>query len=363
MKVYYAPPYERTIFHYSQANVDHIQQAINLFDWQNAFLNTDVDAQVFFFSNTALNILNDYIPHETKTCDDRDPPWMTTKIKELISQKNKVYYCIKKRNNSVLNKQLLQSLQQHLSKSIEIAKNKYFFRISKKFNNPNTSIKCYWSLIKTLVNGKKVLCIPPIYDNNDNNFKEKCQLFNSYFSEQWTLLKNISTLPNTCSKHTNNILDTILFSKDDIYKIMKNLDPKKAHGHNMISIRMIKLCGISICKLLEIILQNCLRSGKFPSKWKKANVVLTSKKGDKQCIKNYCQFLFSRFVVKCLNGYFIRNFFSENDLILPKQSGFRPGDSCTNQLLSIAHEIYSAFDDGHEVRSAFLDISKAFDGV
>ena len=55
-------------------------------------------------------------------------------------------------------------------------------------------------------------------------------------------------------------------------------------------------------------------------------------------------------------------FFSENDLILPKQSGFRPGDSFTNQLLSVAHKIYSAFD-GHEVRGVFLDISKAFDRV
>ena len=50
------------------------------------------------------------------------------------------------------------------------------------------------------------------------------------------------------------------------------------------------------------------------------------------------------------------SFFSENDLTSPKQSGFRPGDSCTNQLLSIAHEILSAFDDGHEVRGVFLDI-------
>ena len=30
LKAYYPPPYERTIFHYSQANVDHIQQAVNL---------------------------------------------------------------------------------------------------------------------------------------------------------------------------------------------------------------------------------------------------------------------------------------------------------------------------------------------
>ena len=83
------------------------------------------------FSNTVLNILNNYIPHETKICENRDPPWMTTKIKELISQKTKLYSRIKKRN-SFLDKQLLHSLQQHLSKSIENAKNKYLFRISEK---------------------------------------------------------------------------------------------------------------------------------------------------------------------------------------------------------------------------------------
>ena len=98
LKVYYPPPYERTIFHYSQANADHIQQAINLFDWENAFLNNDVDTQVSIFPNTILNILNDYIPHETKICDDRDQPWMTTKIKELISKKNKLYSRTKNRN-------------------------------------------------------------------------------------------------------------------------------------------------------------------------------------------------------------------------------------------------------------------------
>ena len=52
-----------------------------------------------------------------------------------------------------------------------------------------------------------------------------------------------------------------------------------------------------------------------------------------------------------------------NNLISPNQSGFQPGDSCINQLLSITHEIYNSFDEGLEVRSVFLDISKAFDKV
>lgn len=55
--------------------------------------------------------------------------------------------------------------------------------------------------------------------------------------------------------------------------------------------------------------------------------------------------------------------FIENELISSSQSGFQPGDACINQLLSIAHEIYRSLDEGLEVRSAFLDISKAFDKV
>ena len=56
-------------------------------------------------------------------------------------------------------------------------------------------------------------------------------------------------------------------------------------------------------------------------------------------------------------------FFLENDLIHQQQSGFKPGDSCINQLLPITHEIYQSFDQGFDVRSVFLDISNAFDKV
>ena len=57
------------------------------------------------------------------------------------------------------------------------------------------------------------------------------------------------------------------------------------------------------------------------------------------------------------------SFFLANNLLAPNQSGFKPGGSSINQLLSITHEIYSSFDNGFEVRSVFLDISKAFNKV
>ena len=50
---------------------------------------------------------------------------------------------------------------------------------------------------------------------------------------------------------------------------------------------MLKLCGESICRPLNIIFKTCIRTGKFPLEWKKANVVSIYKKDYKQIIKNY----------------------------------------------------------------------------
>ena len=71
-----------------------------------------------------------------------------------------------------------------------------------------------------------------------------------------------------------------------------------------------------------------------------------------------CGKIFERLIYNSLFEFFIAN-----ELISSNQSGFKPGDSCINQLLSITHKIYKSFDDGYEVRGVFLDISKAFDKV
>ena len=59
----------------------------------------------------------------------------------------------------------------------------------------------------------------------------------------------------------------------------------------------------------------------------------------------------------------MEEYFTENNLIFPNQSGFKPGDSCFNQILSITNEICKSLDNGLEVQGIFLDISKAFHKV
>ena len=57
------------------------------------------------------------------------------------------------------------------------------------------------------------------------------------------------------------------------------------------------------------------------------------------------------------------DFFLDKDLISANHSGFKPGGSCINKLLSIIHNIHKPFHDGYEVRGVFLEISKVFDKV
>ena len=134
----------------------------------------------------------------------------------------------------------------------------------------------------------------------------------------------------------------------------------------MISTGMLKLCGDSVCKPLELIFKTCLRNVRFPLGWKMANVVPIQNKGDKQTIKNYLPVSLLPFCAKIFERLLydtILDFFSKNNLLSPNQSGFRPQDYRINQLFSINHEILSAFDVGLKVRGIFLDISKVFDKV
>ena len=65
---------------------------------------------------------------------------------------------------------------------------------------------------------------------------------------------------------------------------------------------------------------------------------------------------------RCVHKH-LTNYFIENNVITPYQSGFVGGDSTVNQLLYLSNEFSKALDEGREIRVVFCDISKAFDRV
>ena len=288
LKIYYPPPYKREIWHYQKANIDQIRKAIEQFPWDRSFKYLEVNEMVFLFNRTIKNILSNYIPQETIICDDRDRPWINNRVKEIINEKNDTFQCYLHSNKDPKLFNKVEYLQNELKSLIEANKEKYYSFISKRMINPLTSTKTYWSILKSLLNNKKILCIPPLFhqDRYITKYKDKTELFNNFFANQCSLIKKSSVLPSVLFKRTDNVISSIDFGLDDIAKIIQKLDLNKAHGHDMISIRMLKICGNSIYKPLQLIFRSCIENGKFPSEWKKANVVSVHKKDNKQTWEN-----------------------------------------------------------------------------
>ena len=134
--------------------------------------------------------------------------------------------------------------------------------------------------MKTSINGKKTPIILPLLVNNSliSNFREKANIFNNFFVQQCQPAASNSILPTNQVFYIQNRLRGFDTNCGKILKLINGLNPHKAHRHDGISIRMLKLFNLTIPKPLSVIYKNCLQQGVFPDDWKKGNVIPVHKK-------------------------------------------------------------------------------------
>ena len=71
---------------------------------------------------------------------------------------------------------------------------------------------------------------------------------------------------------TASSLDSITTSGSDILKTIRSLDINKSHGHDDISIRMLKICDDVLVEPLKMLFVNSVNQAVSPSRWKKPYV-------------------------------------------------------------------------------------------
>ena len=311
--------------------------------WEHLLGNRPLDDAIQIFTDTFRNIMSSNIPNKIVTFDDRDAPWVTPSLKNLLCKDRKIYSEWNKNGRTQIRYARVKQHQEKSKKAIEDAKRRYLDDLSNKICNPSTGQKTFWSAYKRLSNKKKITNIPPLFENGTyiSNFKDKASIFNNYFATQCQPFDFHSNLP-AFTPLTSNSLSDITFSHAKIIAIIKQLDHKKANGPDEITAAMLKICPDEVARPLFLIFQKCLELGSFPSAWKYANVQPVQKKNSRQDKSNYrpisllciCSKIYEKIVFDSMY-----KFLSENNLISPNQSGFRPGDSTINQLLAITTEI------------------------
>ena len=294
---------------------------------------------------------------------------MTDSIKRSLKERCKLTIFFYKNGQRKIDHDKVLEKSEECTKQILEAKKNYILKMTKKLADSNTSPKTYWTILNRLLYNKKIPTIPPLLVDGKlvSDFCKEANIFNNFFVSTCTPIDNTSCLPSF-SYRTGSRIKSFRVTENDILAIIKTLDPNKAHGCDNISIKMIKICSQSLTLPLKIIFEHSIKKGKFPEIWKKANVVPVHKREDKMLVRNYRPIsllpIFGKMFERVIyNSLF--NYFQSNRLFIPSQSGFLPGDSGIAQLLSIIHEIQTAFDENPtvDVRGIFLDLSKAFDKV
>ena len=243
----------------------------------------------------------------------------------------------------------LETLREDCKASIESAKINYLNNLGKKLTEPFANKKSYWKIIFKVMNKCRAPKIPPILHNNQFilNCKEKASLFNDFFAKQCQPIQNSSSLPDF-HYLTRNKINSVLINSDDILSLIRNVDPNKSNGPDLITGHMLQLSDKSIVLPLKLIFFNILKTGTYSLLWKLANVTPVHKKNDKQIIKNYrpisllplCGKIFEKIIFNALYQHLV-----ENNLITRNQSGFVPLDCTTSQHLYLISDIHECFED------------------
>ena len=364
------PAYNRKVWQFDKANLPLITRAISEFPWRQRLIQIiDPSLQVDLLIETILNIMSNFVPNKIIRIKPTEPEWLNRDIKNMLKKQNRIYKKYRKNGFKEIDKIPLDLYRKECAVAIAKSKQDYLCKLGNKLSNNCTGQKTYWKIINNLLNKCKIPRIPPLLIANKfvTSCKEKATLFNNFFVTQCQPFVNTSKLP-IFFPLTAEKVDICGITSEQISNILLDLKVNKAHGPDDISIKMIKLCGNDLCIPLKLIFNNILETGIFPNQWKKANVTPVHKKDSKQLIKNYRPIsllpIFAKVFEKIIFMH-LYNHLIKNNLITKNQSGFRPGDSVTNQLIYLVHEISKSFncDESLEVRSVYLDMSKAFDKV
>ena len=84
------------------------------------------------FTNTFIEIMDKYIPHETVTINDKDAPWITPGVKSAIKRNKRVYYKWKTRGRKPEDRTRVNQVQNETNQIIQEAKDKYHYDLVDK---------------------------------------------------------------------------------------------------------------------------------------------------------------------------------------------------------------------------------------
>ena len=109
----------------------------------------------------------------------------------------------------------------------------------------------------------------------------------------------------------------------------------------------------------------CIIENNISKVWRKAKTIAILKPGkNPQELKNFRPISLLCHTYKLLERMILNRLLPiVDEKLIPEQAGFRPGGSCTGQILRLTQHIEDGFEKGMVTGAIFVDLSAAYDTI
>lgn len=364
------PPKLITVRNYKGVDTEKVKQDLECVPWDIVSMFEDVDDSLWCWNHLLKDVISEHVKTRKVKVRSNNQPWMTGEIRKIINNRYKLLKKARTTPRHSTEWKEYRKAKNACTNLIRLTKANYWkneFLLS-------DSVKSFWKTVRKFQGVQKSKNIGPLLDHNKNSTAtkdtEKANLLNDFFAN---IGKNLATVNKTHESQLEHIyrvtptIDHINLNPELITKSFRAaVKPGKACGEDNITSNDLNLHGEISIEGLRRVAQCSIKSGKFPTSWKKAKVTAVFKKGSKSECTNYRPISLLSVPSKVIEHLLcsqLKSHLLEHNLQNEHQWGFRPKRSTEDALLYMTEKWRKAIDSGKVVGIVFIDFKKAFDSV
>ena len=292
--------------------------------------------------------------------------WLSVESLNLIEERKEIKKQLCNSNDAQLTESY-SNLSRRIKKSVRKDKRNYIENLAAKAESASArrDTKEVFKITKKLAN-KKAASNSLIRDSQGN-------ILTSVEDQQNRWVEHFSNVLNRPPPVTEAVIPEAIEdirinsnppTKEEIKKSIKTLKNGKAAGPDDIPAEALKASQDISAEALETLLKKVWEENQVPQDWKDGHLTVLPKKGDLTYCDNHRGIMLLSTPGKVLSKIILERLKTAIDEKLRKnQAGFRPGRSCSDQIITLRIIIEQCLEMRKPCILNFVDYQKAFDSL
>ncbi len=352
----------KTRYLYSKGNYNQIRTNLDI-NWEHELTGKDVIQCWEIFKSRLRVAASENIPKVLlNTKKQKRPSWMNTNAIAKVKKKHAAWkrYLATKDGQAY---QLYARARNQAKWECQKARKAYEKDVAKQSKqNPKT----FWKYVNSKLKSRENIADLHTDTGMASTDQDKANVLSGFFKQVFTN-EDTSIIPEFEERVTAEALEDVMFTEEDILKLLKEININKSQGPDLLHPRLLFEARELITKPLFIIFRKSIDTGILPREWKEADISpIYKNKGNKHEATNYRPVSLTSVVCKLLEKLIRKDIIAHmklNNLFSDDQHGFLEGRSCLSNLLSTMEEWTRVMEDKGSIDCIYMDFMKAFDSV